>query len=295
LSCAHCDRRRVRFSRAFASTAGVRYDALVAVAGGPGGPRLAAVTLDRTRGRIVRRYAVSVGRSLSWSRDGRNVAAVTAGSNVDNQLVILDLDTGRDRVLADARRRASAGFFGVATWSPNGDVIAVTHGIGLIGAKIELLDARTGKVRRSFAVAARLESRVSWTLDGHALVFAWARTLKRAPRLRRLDISNGRTTPAARSAGLDPAVGRQGTLAFAAADGIHILSGDHEAHLAASLPGDRAPVWLPSGRTLLVERPSGNCPRSYTPNVCTHVLLIPVGTGPVRRLLQHPARSPATR
>lgn len=276
-----------------ASPAGQRSNVLVAAASG-GGSRVASVALNGARGRIVRRYALAA-RSLSWSPDGRRAAVVTAGSNVSNQLKILALDTGRSRVLADARRRASAGFFGVAAWAPSGDVIAVTRGISLEGATIELLDARTGNVRRSFAVAARHDSRLSWTPDGRALVFASARTLGQAPRLRRVDIVSGRTEPAARTSGLDPAFGPQNRLAFAAPAGIRILSHDREERLPGSRAGDRAPTWLRDGTALLVERPFGGCPRSYTPNVCTHVLVMSVSGGPVRRLLRQPARSPAAR
>jgi hypothetical protein len=96
------------------------------------------------------------------------------------------------------------------------------------------------------------------------------------------------------SSGLDPAVAR-GRVAFAAADGIRVGVGGHESLLRGSRRGDRGPSWSSSGKSLLVERPTGNCPRSFTPQVCTHVLVVSAATGATRPLLSIPARAPVSR
>jgi hypothetical protein len=255
---------------------------------------VATVATGGGAGRVVARYSVPGIRSLAWSPDRRHVAVVTAGSSTTNAVELLNLATGTTRRLADARRRSPAAFFGTAAWVPTGDVLAVTRSRSLFGARIELLDARTGRVRKSFRVFARLDSGLSWTSTGRGVVFAEQRDAGQRPRLRLLVVGSGHVEDLGYSSGLDPAV-RRGAVAFAAADGIRVGVGGHESLLRGSRRADRAPSWSSSGKSLLLERPTGNCPRSFTPQPCTHVLVVSAATGAARPLLSVPARAPVSR
>jgi dipeptidyl aminopeptidase/acylaminoacyl peptidase len=223
------------------------------------------------------------------------VAVVTAGTADTNILEIIDLSTGKRRLLANARRQSPAAFFGVVAWSPNGALLAVTRSANAYGAGIEVLDARAGTLSRQFRVAARHDSRLSWAPDGQSLLFAQQGTPRTRATIRRLVLATGKVITVSPTAGFDPAVSRGGVVAFAASNGVRIRSGHRDVLLHASRPGDRAPTWSSDGEQLLVERPARGCPRSFTGDICTQVLVMSAGGGSARRLLEVPARSPVRR
>jgi dipeptidyl aminopeptidase/acylaminoacyl peptidase len=256
---------------------------------------VALVAVRGGAGRVVKRYSIGGVRSFSWRPGRQQLAVVTAGSNTSDAVVLLRLADGSKHVLADARRKAPAAFFGVAAWAPAGDLLAVTHSVGTYGARLELLDGRSGRVVRSFRVWARFDSRLSWSSDGKAIFFAQQQGPENRPRLRRLVVSTGEVHSVGGASGQDPAVNLHRAVAFSAGGGIHVAAAGRDSLLRGSREGDRSPVWSSDQRSVIFERPFGGCPRSFTPNVCTHIFVVPAKGGIARQLLRAPARTPAAR
>jgi WD40 repeat protein len=245
-------------------------------------------------GRIVNRYPVGGIRSLAWRPGRSELAVVTAGSKTSNAVLLLNPANGRRRVLAGARRKAPAAFFGVAAWAPAGTLIAVTRSAGAYGARLELLNGQSGKLVRSFPASARLDSRLSWSSDGKAIFFTRQQRQRGPSSLRRLDVATGGTRSVAGASGNDPAINRQKVVLFSARDGIHFISAGRDTFMSGSKPGDRSPVWSPDQTTVVFERPLGGCPRSFTRNACAHIFVGLTGALPTQLLRVH-ARTPAVR
>lgn len=233
-------------------------------------------------------------RSIAWLPGGRKLAVTTAGGNLSNDLQVIDLANGTRRTLATARRAGTAAFFGSVAWSPGGRWIAVTRSKGLYGADIDLLDAATGSLVRVFRVAARSDSSLAWSPKGASLYFAAQRTDRAQPRLRRIVVRSGRVLPISGIRGLDPATRSDGAVFFSRPEGIAVVEGGRVRKVVGSKPGDRFPAWLEQGEALLLERPTGNCPRFANPSVCSRVIVLRRGTAP-RNLLRSTGRNPAAR
>ena len=269
-------------------------EAAVVVESG-GRPAVALLSPAAKRWRVVSRIRVNRGiRALAWMPRGRKLAVTTNGGNLSNELQVIDALHGTHRTVATARRGEPPAFFGSLAWSPDGRWIAVTRSPELYDADIDLLDAKTGSVARSFHASARYDSALAWSADGRSLYFARQPTGHVQPSLQRLVVRTGKARPINGLRGLDPSVRSDGALAFAAADGIRVFRSGRERNVAGSKKGDRLPIWLRGRSLVLAERPAAGCPRYGGPMVCSHVVLMGIGAAP-RYLIDAPARNPATR
>lgn len=230
---------------------------------------------------------------MAWSPTRRMLAVSTAGGNLTNELQIIDLAHGGKRILARAQRDDPAAFFGSIAWSPQRRWIAVTRSRSLYGAEIDLLDATTGTLYRSYPVSARYDSALAWSRDGTRLYFTGQKSDRAHPMLLQLVISTGAVLSVDHTRGLDPSVSSKSALAFTSGDGVRTIRGGQERKIAGTKPGDRFAAWIGNGKQLLVERPTPNCPRYASPG-CSHVLLLATNRDAPLYLLRERARNPAT-
>lgn len=239
-----------------------------------------AVGLVARRGddwQVTRRIVLGRGaRAIAWSPTGEELAITTRGGNLANELVLVALHTGRQRLLARAAHGVASAFFGGLAWSPDGKYIAVTKSIGLYDGEIALIAVATGRTLRTLRVAARLDSGLSWAPDGNRIYFA-RQTSPRAPAtLYQADLKSWRVSPVASARGLDPSTRRTGVVIFTAPRGIALTRAGVQETIAGTRPGDRFASWSGSGRFYVVERPLGqNCPRLSRPPLCSRVLILP--------------------
>jgi dipeptidyl aminopeptidase/acylaminoacyl peptidase len=262
------------------------------------GEEAVAVLAQRGSGwRQTARIRVDRGvRSIAWAPNGRKLAVSTGGGNLSNELRVIDLARGGQRALASAKRTAPAAFFGALAWSPDGSRIATTRSMGLYGAELDLLSASTGALIRSYAAAARFDSAITWAKDGKSLYFARQPSARSRPTLQRLLLADGKVVQVGDTSGLDPNMRSDNSLSFTAPDGIRLLERGRERKISASRRGDRFSSWLADRRTLIVERPSANCPRYIVGSVlCSHVVFLTQAEGRSTYLLKASARNPAAR
>lgn len=250
---------------------------------------------------VVSRIPVRHGiRSVAWMPGGSKVAVSTSGSNVSNELRVVDLVRGTQHTLVTARenRTAPVAFFQALAWSPTGQRIAVARSCCLYGARIDIRDASRGSLIRSFRVFARSDSALAWSSDGTSLYFAQQRTGRNQPKLRRLVVATGSVAPVGGIRGLDPSVRSGGALFYTAEDGIRILQSGESRKVPGSKTGDRFATWFKAGKVLLVERPVPSdyeCPRQIAgTKLCSHVVAL-AWNGTSHYVLGALARNPATR
>lgn len=104
-----------------------------------------------------------------WSPGGRRLAYVAA---MDERLslVVADADGSRPRVLF--RGAPDVGVSDV-TWSPSGRFIAFAYGLWSVShARLELVDAVTGRVRALTTPRGHIDTAPSWSPDSGQIVFA---------------------------------------------------------------------------------------------------------------------------
>jgi Tol biopolymer transport system component len=102
-------------------------------------------TLDQAGGRRRVLRLDPIGTSAAaWAPDGRLL-----GYSVGDALRVLDARTGVDRVVwAGSPRAARVGSFGRLTWTPRGQVVAVTGPSGTGRPRVlRLIDVKTGETR----------------------------------------------------------------------------------------------------------------------------------------------------
>lgn len=260
-----------------------------------GAQAVGLLSYDGTRWRILARVPLQSGaRAIGWRPTGNALAVTTAGGNLSNELRLIDLTHQTAKVLARAKGRDPAAFFGTVAWSPSGRSLAVTRSAGLYRGEIDLINAATGSITRRFRKNARYDSSVSWAPDEASLYFTQQLEGK-APMLRRLILRNGKVVFVPGQAhGFDPTTRRDGALAVTTPSGIVIVSRGESRKVRATRGGDRFPKWSRDGTVLYIERPAESCPRFGNPDICSHVIAVSA-RGNASRVLPTLARNPAAR
>ena len=117
--------------------------------------------------------AFDVDSRVSFSPDGKHAAFWrSAPQQHETRLVDLDLDTGKDRILASVRPPENCA--GGPAWSPDGREIAAALWIraGTLPSVIALFEAATGR-RQDMATLERTQfNEITWLRDGSGLVIS---------------------------------------------------------------------------------------------------------------------------
>ncbi|HKA85893.1 MAG TPA: hypothetical protein VKD21_18645, partial [Acidimicrobiales bacterium] len=181
--------------------------------------------------------------SLDVSPDGRLVAAV----RFDGTVRVWDVETGRDAFIVDAGPLQPP--YGTVTWSPEGDVLAVTTNDGTTG-RATVID-RSGRVlavhQEEFGVAL---SGLTFTPDGEQLVTARMPTGPPTPD------AGGVVTWDWRSGDVEPIIDTPAAFALASPTGRLVATTSQQGTLTGS--GGPVDVWDPAaGRRVATLAGSG--------------------------------------
>jgi Tol biopolymer transport system component len=230
--------------------------------------------------------------ALSWSPDGRRLAKITSAHSAARQVEILNLDSGRTRVIRGAPDPSSplvATWYQLA-WAPRGGRIALLRGDpgSARHARFVVVDVRGTVLARVRPSDPERESRISWSPDGRRLAYGkrgGSGIAVAAP-----GPGTSRTVPLAMAAS-DPAWSPSGTwLAVATQRGLALVRpAGREFHLLTrGGPKDRAPTWSPDGRWVAFTRESGVCNRPE--GRCRQDLYrVPAGGGAAQLVRRTPA------
>jgi TolB protein len=106
---------------------------------------------------------------LSWSEDGTQIVFDRGTGPGQGSLVILDVDTGDERVLLEEEPSGAPGLVpNSPAWSPDGSQIAFSSGIG----DIFVIDVDDGSLRKVVAAGRGCRgSYPAWSPDGRSIAF----------------------------------------------------------------------------------------------------------------------------
>jgi Tol biopolymer transport system component len=225
--------------------------------------------------------------SVAWFRDGRRLAVLRSGSNLSEQVDVLDSVTGRSRRLL---RLGIPTYHHVAV-SPQGNVLALSRSDA--ASEIILFDLHTG--RRTTFLRRRINSvnGIAWSPDGrtiaHVLPSGQGYGL-----IGLLDVAKGRRRIVSRTLfAKSPAWSPDGRrLAIQVRWGIGVVSVADGAFRRITSGGgrhrDHLPSWSPDGRTIAYEHDVGNCQNPH-PGCNQEIYLVPTVGGKPRNLTRSPA------
>ena len=198
-------------------------------------------------------------REIAWSPNGHSLAATVSSERGGTQVVVLDLDTGKVRLVSGVVSESSHG----PEWSPDGQslifFVPSTRVSPLGGGPVELVppynivivDVATGKMVRNLGFG----SYATWTADPNSIIIlGQGECLEQVPIIK-YELDNNTTYEIGSTQGciaesadtLDAS--SQGILIAPGQDGLQLLDISSGSTIGTLIPpnGMRNSVWSPSG------------------------------------------------